>query len=422
MGILNGVDIVKIPRIEKLMEKNRDAFLNRVFRDEEIEYIKSRSYNLQTIAGLYAAKEAISKLLGTGIGEVNFKHMEIIHDERGKPHVLLHDKGEETFNFLNMKSIEISISHERKYAIAYAIGETFEPKEDIVIPEKIISILPKRKEDSHKGTYGRVGIIGGMRGMTGAAYLATMAALRTGSGLVYTIAPSSISQVLSMKMIEAIIRPVEDNGKGYFVLDSLDEILEIIDDMDVIAIGPGIGVDSERVQVVKEVLLNCRKPVIIDADGLNCLSEMGLDVLKERKGATVITPHPGEMARLIGVKTKELQKKRIEYSKEIWNRYNITVVLKGTGTIVGSSNKDIYINTTGNPGMATAGSGDVLTGIIASLLGQGISSYDAAVLGVYLHGLSGDLAKIEKGEYGMIARDILENLPNSIKAVEDKTE
>jgi len=418
MSILNGVDIVKVSRIEKLMDKHRDVFLNRVFTEGEIGYIKSKNYNLQTVAGLFAAKEAISKLLGTGIGKVSFKHMEIIHDENGKPHVLLHDMGYELFKTLKIRNIEISISHERDYAIAYAVGEAFNGKASVNVPVNIMNILPKRKKDSHKGDYGRAGIVAGKKGMTGAAYLATMAALRAGSGLVYAIVPDTISQILSIKLTEAIIRPVEDKQKGYFILDSLDEIMEVIKDMDVIAVGPGIGVNEETVQVVRNILLNYDKTIVLDADGLNCLSEMGLDILYERKGDTIITPHPGEMSRLIGVKTGEIQKKRVEYSLELSNKYNITVVLKGNGTVVVSPDKEIYINTTGNPGMATAGSGDVLTGIITSLAGQRIGTHESAVLGVYLHGLAGDLAKACKGEYGMIARDILNNIPNSIKYIE----
>ncbi|HHV46562.1 MAG TPA: NAD(P)H-hydrate dehydratase [Tissierellia bacterium] len=418
MSILNGVDIVKVSRIEKLMDKHRDVFLNRVFTEGEIGYIKSKNYNLQTVAGLFAAKEAISKLLGTGIGKVSFKHMEIIHDENGKPHVLLHDMGYELFKTLKIRNIEISISHERDYAIAYAVGEAFNGKVSVNVPVNIMNILPKRKKDSHKGDYGRAGIVAGKKGMTGAAYLATMAALRAGSGLVYAIVPDTISQILSIKLTEAIIRPVEDKQKGYFILDSLDEIMEVIKDMDVIAVGPGIGVNEETVQVVRNILLNYDKTIVLDADGLNCLSEMGLDILYERKGDTIITPHPGEMSRLIGVKTGEIQKKRVEYSLELSNKYNITVVLKGNGTVVVSPDKEIYINTTGNPGMATAGSGDVLTGIITSLAGQRIGTHESAVLGVYLHGLAGDLAKACKGEYGMIARDILNNIPNSIKYIE----
>lgn len=417
MKILNGVDIVKVSRIEKLMDKHRDAFLNKVFRKEEIQYIESKKYNPQTVAGLFAAKEAISKLLGSGIGKVNFKHMEISHDESGKPHVLLHDLGDDILKVLKVNNIEVSISHERDYAIAYAIGESLNESRNIHVPDRIRSILPKRKKDSHKGTYGKVGVIAGKKGMTGAAYLATMAALRTGSGLVYAIVPDSISEILSIKLIEAIVKPVDDRQKGHFVADSLKEIVEIIKDMDVIAIGPGIGVNQETVQVVKNILLNYEKTVVLDADGLNCLAEIGLDILYRRRGDTIITPHPGEMSSLTGVNTGEIQKKRIEYSTELSNRYNITVVLKGSGTIVISPNEEVYINTTGNPGMATAGSGDVLTGIITSLVGQNISTYESAVLGVYLHGLAGDLAKTEKGEYGMIARDILNNIPNSIKYI-----
>lgn len=418
MSILTGVDIVEISRIEKLIEDNRDAFLNKVFMDSEIEYIKLRKYNCQTVAGLYAAKEAVSKLLGTGIGKVNFKHIEINHDKIGRPYVVLHRKAKEISQALMIKDIGISISHEKEYAVAFAAGEFFNRRECIMVPENIKNILPKRKKDSHKGTYGRVGIIAGKKGMTGAAYLATMAALRSGSGLVYTITPDSISHILSIKLVEAIIKPVKDNEKGYFVLDSLSEIMDIIDNMDAIAIGPGIGVEDETVQLVKNLLLNYNKTIILDADGLNCLSKIGLDILHKRKGNTIITPHPGEFSRLIGVKIDKIQKKRIEYSKEISNKYNIVVVLKGAATVVSHFDDKVYTNTTGNPGMATAGSGDVLTGIITSFVGQGISAYEASILGVYVHGLAGDLAKLKKGEYGMIARDILNNISNSIKCLE----
>ncbi len=418
MTILNGVDIVKITRIEGLINKNKDAFLNKVFTKEEIEYIKGKNYSPQTIAGLYAAKEAISKLLGTGIGKLNFKHMEIVHNQRGKPQVLLHERGKEIAKDLNIKDIQISISHEREYAIAYAVGEASKKEEALLVPEKIKNILPKRKKDSHKGTYGRVGIIAGQEGMTGAAYLSTMAALRTGSGLVYSICPSSISHILAIKLIEAIIKPVEDKGCGHFIYDSLDEVLRIIEDMDVVALGPGIGLSSDTSGMVKEILLKYEKPLVLDADGLNCLAQIGLDLLNKRKAPTIITPHPGEFSRLIGVETKEIQRKRIEYSRQIANRYNITVVLKGTGTVVASPRGEVYVNTTGNPGMATAGSGDVLTGVIVSLLGQGIGPYESAVLAVYLHGLAGDLARDKKGEYGMVARDILEHIPDSIIALD----
>ncbi len=281
-------------------------------------------------------------------------------------------------------------------------------------------MLPRRDKFSHKGTFGRVGIISGsLGGMTGATYLSSMAALRTGSGLVYSIVPDSLKEVLSIKLTEAIIKPVEDRSTGHFTMDSFQQIIHIIEGgMDAIAIGPGMGVDEERVELVRKILLEYKKPVILDADGINLIS-LDPTILMDRQGDTIITPHPGELSRLLGVSIGgEIQKERVEYSKLTSNKYNVITVLKGANTLVTDGKEKVYKNNTGNPGMATAGSGDVLTGMITSFIGQGISPYEGAVLGVYCHGLAGDLASRDKGEYGMIARDILDNIPPySIKKI-----
>jgi NAD(P)H-hydrate epimerase len=414
MIIGTGVDIVKIARIERILEANRDSFLERIFTDEEIEYIKNKNYNAQTISGLFAAKEAVSKVLGTGIGKVNWKHIKVYYDEKGKPHVKLNSQGE-IMDSLNIDEIHVSISHEKEYAVAFAIGENYGGKIKIRVPQFIKNMFPERDKDTHKGTYGRVGIIAGSRGMTGAPYLTSMACLRAGSGLVYTIVPEGISSILAVKLVEAIIKPVSDKNTGVFKLDSIAEIEKIIEDMDVLAIGPGMGIDEERVELVKHILLNFNGPVVLDADGLNCISKVGLNIFNKRRFPTVITPHPGEFSRLLGVSTKEIQDNRVEYAKYVSTNYGIVTVLKGANTVVSNPKGEVYINTTGNPGMATAGSGDVLTGMITSFIGQGIDADKASILGVYCHGLAGDIAKEEKGEYGMIARDILESIPSSIK-------
>lgn len=421
MNLSNGVDIVKVSRIERILDKNRERFLKKIFREEEIEYIQERNYSPQTVSGLFAAKEAISKLLGTGIGKIGWRDMEIDHDKNGSPRVRLYGKALHLLSDLNIGNIKISISHENEYAIAFAIGEDCKDDISLNIPEQIKGKLPKRQKDSHKGTYGRVGIIAGSKGMTGASYLTTMAALRTGSGLVYTITPDSISDILSIKLIEAIVRPVEDRSTGHFVMESLEEINDIMKNMDVLAIGPGMGVGEERIQLVKDLLLTFKGPVVLDADGLNCISKIGLDILKDRIGDTVITPHPGEFSRLAGVGINHIQGNRIEYSKFVSNKYNVITVLKGSETIVSNFKGEVYVNSTGNSGMATAGSGDVLTGMITSFIGQGINSYEASIIGVYCHGLAGDLAKLDKGEYGIIARDILENIPRSINILSTST-
>ena len=414
MIIGTGVDIIKISRIENIIQSKRDSFYKKIFTSNEIKYIQAKNHNPQTISGLFAAKEAISKLLGTGIGKVNWKDIEINHDEFGKPYIKLYGKGENIAKNLAIDTIHLSISHEKEYAIAFAIGETIKSKiHTPKIPEEISHILPKRNKNSHKGDFGRVGIIAGSRGMIGAAYLSSMAALRSGSGLVYNIVPKSLYDIFSIKLIESIILPVEDNNTGHFILNSVDEVEKAIENKDVLAIGPGMGVDSERTKFIQNILIAYNGPIILDADGINCLAK-DPSILLKRKGTTIITPHPGEMSRLMKLNTQEIQKNRIKYSKAISNKYNIITVLKGANTVV-TNGKDIYINPTGNPGMATAGSGDVLTGIIASLIAQGLNPYKATILGVYAHGLAGDLAKLDKGEYGLIARDILENIPQALK-------
>lgn len=419
MIVASGLDIVKISRIEKLLEKKRGRFLKKIFTIKEKIYIKEKLYKPETVSGIFASKEAVSKLLGTGLGKVNWKDIEILHHKNGKPYVKLYNEAEKVREELKINKINLSISHEREYALAIAIGESYENNKKRMIPQKIKNLLPSRDRWAHKGDFGRVGIISGSTGMSGATYLSTMGALKTGSGLVYAIVPKSLNMVLANKLIEAIIMPVEDRQTGHFNLDTFDEIKKAIEDMDVLAIGPGIGVDEERIELIEEILLNYKKTIVLDADGINCLSKGDANILRRRKARTILTPHLGELSRLLGVSIDEIRKNLIEYSRYISNKYKIIIVLKGKNTIVCDEEGEIYINSTGNPGMATAGSGDILTGIIASFVGQGIDPYDAAVLGVYSHGLAGDLAKETKGEYGMIARDILNNIPYSIKNLQE---
>lgn len=400
-NLTTGIDIVNINRIRNILEKKKQGFFNRVFTDREIQYILNTGTQATTVGGIFAAKEAIAKALGTGIGKIGWRDIEILHDEKGKP-------------FTNIEGMVLSISHEQDYAIAIAID--YGGGIDIEITEKVKTLLPQRSLNTHKGTYGRVAIIGGSRGMTGAPFLSSQSALKAGSGLVYTIIPKSLETIMSIKLTEAIIRPVEDDNKGYFSISSLADIIKEIKDKDVIAIGPGIGVDDDRLSIIKEIIHFYKGPIVIDADAINCLSKEP-DILLNNDRTIIITPHPGELAKLLGKSIKEIQEDRIYYSKYASEKYNIIVVLKGFNTIVSSPKGEIYVNTTGNPGMATAGSGDLLTGIIASFIGQGLKPRDGAQLGVFCHGLAGDLACFDKGEYGLVATDILENIPYSIKKI-----
>ena len=401
-----GIDIIEIDRIENIVSKNK-RFLQKIFTEAEIDYIKSRNYNSNTISGLFSSKEAISKVLGTGISGFNWTDIEIIHDQLGKPRVKLKGNAKIISDNKNIDQILLSISHSNKDAISVAIGEQNIDKSisNIKNVHWTKGILIKREEDSHKGTYGRVGVIAGSEGMAGAPYLTSKSALRTGSGLVYSIVPRSIFTISQIKNTEVIVKSFE----------CLNDIMTHSKDVDVVALGPGIGVNPNTIEMVKYILENLKKPIVLDADGINCVCQCK-DVLLSRNETTIITPHPGEMSRLINVDISEIQKNREKYSMEVAKRYDVIVVLKGSRTVV-CDGKDIYINTTGNPGMSTAGSGDVLTGVIASLLGQRIDALDAAKLGVYLHGLAGDIAKEEKGEYGLIASDIIDYIPTAINKI-----
>ncbi|NJD01771.1 MAG: NAD(P)H-hydrate dehydratase [Ruminiclostridium sp.] len=283
----------------------------------------------------------------------------------------------------------------------------------------ISSIMPIRFKDSSKGDYGKVIIITGSIGMTGSGCLCANAAMRSGAGLVYVGVPAGLSTVYSTKLTEPIIIALQDNGGGSLSAAGSARIIEAVNRMDAAAIGPGLSVNDEIVEVVRNVIKRTRIPLVLDADALNAASR-DISMLKECNADAVITPHPGEMARLTGLSIREVQNDRLKVAADFAEQYGVTVVLKGSGTVVALPDGTIYVNTTGNPGMATGGAGDVLTGIIASLAGQGVKLSDAAVAGVYLHGLAGDAAAGKKGMHGMIASDIIEELPYVIKEIAAK--
>ena len=408
-----GIDIIEVSRIENAIKKN-SRFLIKTFSPKEIAYIKSRNYNSFTIAGLFASKESISKALGTGIRGFSWVDIEINHNSLGKPIVELKRNAKKIADDKNISDISLSISHIKDQAISISIaeGNNFVKKENNEFPNEFKDIINTRDKESHKGSYGKVGIIGGSRGMSGAPFLSSLSALRTGSGLVYTIVPECISEIMQIKSVEAIVKPFKDNGDG-FSKYSIEEILDFSKKLDVIALGPGLGVDKDRVELVRQLLKQINCPIVLDADGINCINK-NKDILKTRTQKTVLTPHVAEFSRLINVDIETIESNREKYSMDFSKLFGVVLVLKGNQTIV-CDGDELYINSTGNPGMATAGSGDVLTGMITSLIGQGIENFKAAKVAVYLHGLAGDIVKDEKGEYGMIASDIINSIPIAIK-------
>lgn len=279
--------------------------------------------------------------------------------------------------------------------------------------------LPLRNSNTHKGSYGRTFIIAGSSGMTGAAVMSARASLKSGAGSVLLGVPESLQSIVSIGLNEIMTRGFQDNGRGVFDKACMGGLLEIADKSDSLLVGPGLTSSEDISAIVVGIIENCTVPVVIDADGLNAISQ-DAGILKKRKAEIIITPHPGEMARLMGCEISEVQADRIGIAQDFARDKGLIVVLKGYRTVVALPDGTIFINPTGNPGMATAGSGDVLAGIIAGFLAQGFKAPDAAICGVYIHGAAGDNAAEETGEYGLTAGDIIENISHTIKNITGK--
>lgn len=297
--------------------------------------------------------------------------------------------------------------------IPSSVIESQEIKVNLLMANNVVK-LPKRPRDSHKGNFGRVLVLGGSVGLTGAAVMASESAIRSGAGLVTLGIPKSLNPIMEIKLTEVMTLPLPETENYAFSKSSYDSIMKIVNNFDVIAIGPGISRDPETSWLVRELCKNINKPKVIDADGLNAISE-DKSVLKDIDNKTIFTPHPGEMARLIDKTIPDVQSDRIGVAQKFANETGIILVLKGVPTVIAEPSGELYLNTTGNPGLASGGTGDVLTGIIAGFIAQGLSLKDSAILGVYIHGFAGDLAAEELGEPGLIAGDLIKCIPKAIK-------
>jgi hydroxyethylthiazole kinase-like uncharacterized protein yjeF len=295
---------------------------------------------------------------------------------------------------------------------------------NLVTGAEVRQIIPKRQGDAYKGTCGRVVLVAGSTGLTGAACLASLSSLRAGAGMALLCIPNSLNAILEAKLTEVMTKPLPDvRKKGALALRGLGEIRELLKWGDCCAIGPGLGQHFETFELVRRLVSRLNMPAVIDADGLNALAK-DTSILKECKAPLILTPHIGELSRLNKVPIPEIAKDRIKHASEFARENNCVLVLKGAPTIISEPGGQTYVNPTGNAGMATAGSGDVLTGIIAGLLAQKLMQpqgqdvrqivLDSVLAGVYVHGVTGDLAKQEKGEMGMIAGDMMEKIPTAL--------
>jgi len=282
---------------------------------------------------------------------------------------------------------------------------------DFLNSEMIRPMLHRRDREAHKGQFGHCLIIAGSTGKTGAAALSANSAMRAGSGLVTLAVAESLHQVLEIKTTEVMTVALPDSQSGYLTSNAFQAIEKLLTDKDAVAIGPGLGRRPGTTSLVQNIVESVSLPLVIDADGLNALAE-DISVLRRKKSATVIlTPHPGEMARLLGTSIPDVEAIRISVAQEFARNFGIYLVLKGARTIIASPTGTAAINGSGNPGMATGGMGDVLTGIITSLLGQGYCGWDACRLGVFIHGYAADLVADAKGEIGLCAGDVQEMMP-----------
>jgi NAD(P)H-hydrate epimerase len=277
-------------------------------------------------------------------------------------------------------------------------------------------LLPPRNPEAHKGQFGHLLILAGSPGKTGAAALASQAALRVGTGLITLGVPESLNPILEEKVTEVMTEPLPETRERTLGLSAQQKIFELCARKTALALGPGLSLGSETARLVLQIVRKTSLPAVVDADGLSAIAGKAEPLRKKQKNL-VLTPHPGEMARLAGLSVEEVQKDRIEVARDFAGRNEVVLVLKGSRTVIAGPGGEVFINPTGNPGMASGGTGDVLTGMIGGFLAQGFPPLEAAKLGVYLHGLTGDYAAFLKGERGIAAMDLAELAPPVLNAL-----
>ncbi|HHP7233918.1 MAG TPA: NAD(P)H-hydrate dehydratase [Desulfobacterales bacterium] len=287
------------------------------------------------------------------------------------------------------------------------------PKQFLLTTSWIQAVLRPRAPDIHKGKTGHLLVAAGATGKTGAASMTAMGAMRSGAGLVTLAVPAALNAILETLLTEVMTVPLEDQGSGILKAPAAKILLELAEGKNALALGPGIGQSAETRQAVRALVSECRTPLVIDADGLNLLAD-DTSVLRHRKSATILTPHPGEMARLTGGSVADIQSDRVGCARRFAEDHRVHLVLKGANTVIAHPDGSVYLNSTGNAGMASGGMGDVLTGMIAGFLAQGYSPDAAANIGVYLHGAAADSLAESVGPYGYIATDVMQQIPVEI--------
>jgi len=294
--------------------------------------------------------------------------------------------------------------------IPRAAGSSLASTVQMVDFDVAVSLLPERSHFAHKGTFGHLLVVAGSSGKTGAAALAGNASVRSGCGLVTVATPAAVHDIIEVKLTEAMSYPLPDN-RGFLALDALTHIETLLAERQALAVGPGLGVSDNLKRLIGRLVSDCELPMVIDADGLNLLCGQ-MECVKHKPGRQIVlTPHPGEMARLTGLTVQEIQADRFEVTRQFSRESGAVILLKGARTVVAAPDGRVNINSSGNEGLASGGSGDVLTGLVGGLLAQGLDAFSAASLGAWLHGRSAEIAAETFGTAGMTATDLLPQLP-----------
>jgi len=393
-----GVDAVSVDRIALAVERSGQGFLDKVYTSAEQAYCAG---NDERFAGRWAAKEAVIKCFdGTGICFPR-RRIEILPGPNGAPRTRLlgNDRGAQ---------VEVSITHHSRLAVATAHLEI--PDAGTMLPAPDAVVIPPRPKDAHKGTFGTAVVLAGSLGLTGAAYLASTAAARTGAGLVRLLVADTIYPILATKCTEVIATPVSEVAPGAVGHAAYDSILRQLGAAEVGIIGPGLGRDSSTWRLVVDLAQHATVPLVIDADGLNALADSPRS--KGRLGKNrVLTPHPGEMARLTGRTAEAINADRAGAARRAAREWGAIVVLKGAHTVVAHPDGRVSEDPHEVPALATAGTGDVLAGIIGGLMAQGSEPFAAAVTGVYVHAAAGRRIADRLGDSGLLASDLLPEIP-----------
>jgi hydroxyethylthiazole kinase-like uncharacterized protein yjeF len=403
MTLVVGVDVTVVDRIAGALRRN-PRFAQRIYTDAEQRYAAAKP---ERWASRWAAKEAVKKLYGS-IGErmPAYKDIEVVRRRGGAPQV--HVRGEPT-------DIALSLTHDGGLAIAVAVSRG--PRRRHSLPEVPDGFtLADRPDDGHKGTFGRVVVVAGSKDYTGAPRLAAMGAARGGAGLVEVCIPASIHPIVAATCLEVMPTSIPDAGTGVLHPEGRSVLRERTNDADALVVGPGLGRAPETSSAVLDLLADMRCPAVIDADALNIVAAATADERFDWSRCdllNVITPHPAEMARLAGIDTAAVQADRIGTAERYAAQHGVVVVLKGAETVIAQRGQPTFVDRHRVVALATGGTGDVLAGLIGSMLAQGLAPRDAAIAGVTIHAQAGLMAQARRGRAGVLASDVIDALPSA---------